>query len=70
VAWGVDEAERPLELGLLPAGRALLGGGVALGLIAVRALVDGEVGVSELYSDAPLQLLAVSGDPLTGQSLD
>jgi hypothetical protein len=50
--------------------RACRGGAVALGLIAVGALVDGRVGVTQLDGDPPLQLLAVAGGPYAGERLD
>jgi len=63
VAWGVHEAHRSLELGVGTAFGAFRGHAVALGLLAVRALVHGGVRVPQLYCDAPFQLLAVAGRP-------
>ena len=70
VAGGVHEAHGPLKLGVPAAGGALLGHAVALGLLAVGALVDCSVGVAQLYGDASLELLAVAAGPLSCEGLD
>lgn len=70
MSGGVYEADGALELCLLAAASALGGRAEAGGLLAVGALVNGEVGVAEFYGDAPLQLLAVLRGPLARDGLD
>jgi len=70
VARRVHEADRPLKFGVCSAAGAGRRHAKALRLIAVRALVDGRIGVSQFDCDASLKLLTVAGGPDAREGLD